>query len=76
MTLYFYEGPVMEFGKCIADKWKGYTYAQTEAKARSNLSYQFKREHNRLANTRITLPGDIQIEKGESVNGGVQLKLF
>lgn len=76
LTLYSYNGPVMEFGKCIADRWVGYTYAPTKEKARSNLSYQFKKEHNRVPNARITLPNDILIEKGEEISGGVQLKLF
>nr|DAH20435.1 MAG TPA: hypothetical protein [Bacteriophage sp.] len=37
----------------------GSTYAPSERKARSNLAYQFKRDNNRLPNTKISLPGKI-----------------
>lgn len=33
--------------------------AETEAKARSNLLYQFKKQHNKTANTKIELAGKI-----------------
>lgn len=59
MNQYSYEGPVMEFGTCVANKWKGSTYAVSENKARSNLAYQFKKMNNRIPSTRITLPGKV-----------------
>ena len=59
MTLYSYDGPVMAFDKCIAHRWRGQTYAVSEAKARTNLAYQFKRESGRVPRTNITLPGKI-----------------
>lgn len=59
MNLYSYEGPVMEFGKCVASVWKGSTYAVSEKKARSNLIYQFKKTYDRLPQTKITLSGKI-----------------
>lgn len=59
MNLYIYEGPVMEFGRCISDKWQGSTYAPSERKARSNLTYQYKKKTNRVAGAKITLPGKI-----------------
>lgn len=59
MGKYIYDGPVMEFNTCIADHWKGETIANSEAKARSNLAYQFKKSNNRVAGTRITLPGKL-----------------
>lgn len=58
---YEYNGPVMQFGKCIADRWKGITKAETEQKARSNLKYQFKYFTGRRPDTRIDLPGKIII---------------
>ena len=76
LNLYSYNGPVYEFKTCIADRWTGYTYAASEQKARSNLAYQFKTKHNRMPNARISIPGKISLEKGEYVNGGIQLKLF
>lgn len=59
MTLYTYEGPVMKFDTCIDRKWKGETFAQSEAKARCNLAYRYKKENGLASNTRITLPGKI-----------------
>lgn len=59
MQKYTYKGPVMEFNRCIANIWEGATMAASEAKARSNLVYQFKKTTNRASNTRITLPGKI-----------------
>lgn len=59
MTLYSYDGPVLEFDKIIANRWQAQTYAVSEAKARSNLIYQFKKLSGRVPRTRITLPGKI-----------------
>lgn len=55
---FVYEGPVTSFGKLIANNWHGETWAVSEAKALSNLSYQFKTETNRVAGTRIELSAD------------------
>lgn len=65
MALYSYNGPVMEFDRCIADRWCGQTYATSEAKARSNLAFQFKRDNGRVPRTNITLPGKITVEGDE-----------
>lgn len=62
MALYSYNGPVLEFDRCIVNQWKGQTYATSESKARSNLAFQFKRETGRLPRTKITLPGKIILE--------------
>ena len=59
MYKYVYEGPVMEFNRCIASNWRGETMAVSRSKARSNLTYQFKKQFNRVASTKITLPGEI-----------------
>ena len=60
--LYTYAGPVYEFDRLIADQWHGETFAPSEAKARSNLTYQFKKQSNRIAGTRISLPGKLIVE--------------
>ena len=62
MPLYSYDGPVLEFDKIVTNHWMGQTYAASEAKARSNLAFQFKRETGRVPRTKITLPGKIIIE--------------
>lgn len=59
MDQYNYRGPVMEFDRCVSNNWKGTTYAASEKKARSNLAYQFKKQNNRIASTRISLPGKL-----------------
>ena len=59
---YEYKGPVMEFGRCVADRWTGITKAETESKAKSNLQYQFKCVTGRGKNCRIELPGKLTIK--------------
>lgn len=58
---YVYDGPVLMFDNLIADRWKGETMAPTAKKARNNLSYQFKKQNNRLPGTPIVLPGKIKM---------------
>lgn len=55
---YVYDGPVMMFGRWIGN-FKGETTAESEEKARCNLAYQFKKKNNRIAGTKIDLPGKI-----------------
>lgn len=59
MNKYSYDGPVMVFDTCVANHWKGQTMAPSEKKARCNLTYQFKKRNNRVAGTKVTLPGKI-----------------
>ena len=59
---YTYDGPVMEFDTCIANRWTGSTYAVSESKAKSNLAYQFKKQTSRTADTRISLPGKLEVK--------------
>lgn len=56
---YVYAGPVKEFDTIIAENWQGSTYAVSESKARSNLAYQYKKTHNKTADSKITLPGKL-----------------
>ena len=57
MDKYTYNGPVMEFNTCIASNQQASTYAESEGKAKSNLTYRFKKENNRVPGAKITLPG-------------------
>lgn len=59
MNRYTYDGPVMEFNTCLVARWKGITYAESENKARNNLTYQFKKMNHKLPNSKINLPGKI-----------------
>ena len=63
MHEYMYNGPVLEFDKCVANNWKANTYAVSESKARNNLAYRFKRDNKRASNVKITLPGKITMVK-------------
>ena len=56
MNYYTYEGAVMNnFNQVITNNWSGETYANTDKKAKSNLSYQFKKEHGLLQTAKIKL---------------------
>lgn len=59
MKQYLYDGPVMEFNNCVDNRWQSSTYAVSEAKAKNNLSYQYKKENKKTPNTKISLPGHI-----------------
>lgn len=59
MHKYFYNGPVLMFGTCIDKHWTAETTAPTEAKARANLAFRFKKEHDKAASAKIELPGKI-----------------
>lgn len=59
--IYRYEGPVEEFGKCVTRNWVAQTRAVSEKEARSNLSYQYKKQFNRVVNTKVNLPGKIVV---------------
>ena len=61
MSQYRYRGPVKEFDNIINSRWDATTYAVTEAKAKSNLVYRYKREHGKAADCKITLPGKIEL---------------
>lgn len=61
MNRYSYNGPVLEFDRCIAHKWKGETMAVSEKKAVSNLTFQFKRSNNKAPHAKISLPGKLEL---------------
>lgn len=65
MNKYIYNGPVIEFDKCVANNWRGETIAVSEAKARSNLAYKYKKEHGKLPNTKVSIPGKLTVVKME-----------
>lgn len=58
---YCYDGPVMSFDKCIHTNWIGYTLAETENKAKSNLAYRYKQIYGLAPTAKITLPGTIRL---------------
>ena len=58
---YIYDGPVYEFNNLIAEHWRGETVAPTAQKAKSNLTYQFKRQTNRVVGSKIKLTGEVKM---------------
>ena len=58
---YAYDGSVLVFDTLVADRWKGETMAPNARKARSNLSYQFKKQNNRMPGVKVTLPGEVKM---------------
>lgn len=56
---YVYDGPVMLFDKCVAHRWTERTYAPSINKARSNLTYRYKKNNGLAQNAKIILPGKI-----------------
>lgn len=65
MNTYAYNGPVLEFDRVIADHWIASTRAESEKKARCNLTYQFKMQSGRIPQTKITIPGKLTIIEGD-----------
>lgn len=61
MNRYIYDGPVLEFDRVISSNWHGETMANSLYKAKSNLSYRFKKETGRISNSKITLPGEMKV---------------
>lgn len=59
MDKYIYDGPVLEFGKCVQHRWRSQTKAVSEKQARNNFAYQWKKQHNMPPNAKVTLPGEI-----------------
>ena len=59
MDLYSYTGPVTMFDRCVANYWKGETYAPSEKKAKSNLVYHYKKQNGLIPGTRVGLPGKL-----------------
>lgn len=67
MNRYRYNGPVLEFEKCVDSFWKAETIAVSEKKARSNFMHQYKKQNNRIPQTKVSLPGKIILVE-EDVN--------
>lgn len=56
---YAYDGPVLQFGKVVANNWTDTTLAVSPSKARSNFIYRFKTRNNLIASSSVTMPGTI-----------------
>lgn len=69
MKKYVYDGPVMYFDRIVDYHWKSETMAISEAKARSNMTYVYKRTHGYAPNSAIHLSGEVQMvcDLGEQI---------
>ena len=54
-----YCGGVSSYGQILSNRWEGQTYAQSEGKARSNLTYQFRKHMGLVQGVPIRLTGKI-----------------
>lgn len=55
-----YEGTVKSFNTVLTNNWKGTTRAKSEKQARSNLIYQYKKQHDLdVRSAKISLPGRV-----------------
>ena len=73
MDRYYYEGPVMEFNRCVSTRWRGETMATSEKKARSNLIHQWKKENGRVSTCKIELAGKVRLKNEGGINGRVSV---
>lgn len=53
----------MEFDRCITTQWDAETIAQSQAEAKRNFIFQYKREHGRALTSKISLPGSIVVKQ-------------
>ena len=67
MPKYEFVGAVMHFDKCLAYIKSAETIAPSEAKARSNIAYRWKKENGCAPNQKITLQGNLILK--EDTNG-------
>lgn len=63
MIRYMFTGQVVDqFGNILDRHWKGETFAESRAKAKSNLNYQWKKKHNYPRETKVILDGKFMSE--------------
>lgn len=55
MNQYAYNGPVMEFDRCIANNYKATTRAVSPRKALCNIMFRFKKECGKAPFCKISL---------------------
>ena len=58
---YKYKGPIMGVDRCIQENWEAETMAVSARKAKSNLTYRWKKQHGYEATYPISLPQSLTI---------------
>lgn len=56
---YMYHGPAVGFGRLLMSAFDAETVASSDAEARKNFEYQFKKKANLSPTAKVTLPGKI-----------------
>lgn len=56
---FYYKGPVLKFNTIVATEYQMETIAESKEKAIAQMTYRFKRDHNLVPNTRITIKEDL-----------------
>lgn len=59
MYEFTFEGAVYHFESCVCQHWTATTYAPSVGKARSNLTYRFKKENGYSRSATIHLEGNL-----------------
>lgn len=60
MPRYSYKGGVKVFDDLVAEHWEAETIAPSAARAKSNISYQFKKQMGLNSNVKVTLEGKVE----------------
>ena len=60
MPRYSYKGGVKVFDDLVAQYWEAETTAPSAARAKSNITYQFKKQMGLAKNVKVTLEGKIE----------------
>lgn len=60
MPRYSYKGGVKVFDDLVAEHWEAETIAPSAARAKSNITYQFKKQMGLERNVKVTLEGKIE----------------
>lgn len=60
MKHYIYKGPIYAFETLKEYYYEAETWATSPTKARNNIAYRYKKEHNIASNCKLTLPGELR----------------
>lgn len=60
---YVYRGGVLIFDRLVTHRFEAATCASTQAEAKRNILYQFKRKNGYRNNVPASLTGDVTVEE-------------
>lgn len=62
-----YKGPVLKFNTLVAAEFEMETIAESKQKAIAQMTYRFKKDHNLVPSTRITIKEDLVVMDASQV---------